>query len=117
MFCGKKKITSQDCDRRRDHSRAAPQQKVPEKYHIFSLMYSALPDSALLTGFDPHRLRCKEQPEDLSEDHFFHQKSDCDRKDQAGDHCHEGDEWLHMSSPFVLRIESGNPLPRAHVIV
>jgi hypothetical protein len=51
---------------------------------------------------DSHRLRGEEQPEDLSEDHFFDQERDCDRKDQARDYRHESDDLLHMSSPFVL---------------
>ena len=64
---------------------------------------------------DTHRLRSEKQPEDLSEDHFFDQERDCDGKDQAGDHCHESDDLLHMSSPFVRR-ESGNPHAGWYVI-
>jgi len=63
-------------------------------------MYSAT-SSGLTLGPDSYGLRCKEQPEDLTEDHFFHQKRDCYGKDQTCDHCHESYDELHMSSPFV----------------
>ena len=57
-----------------------------------------------MTGFDPHRLS-EEQPEEPSEDHFFHQKCDCNGKDQARDHRYETDDELHMSFSLGAGIE------------
>jgi hypothetical protein len=65
---------------------------------------------------DSHQLRGEEQPEDLSEDHFFDQEGDCDRKDQARDYRHESDDLLHMSSPFVLVNRRGNLYAGSYVI-
>src|SRR6266849_3836903 len=81
----------------------------------FSLMYSALIYSALQPGFDPDRLRGKENPKYLSEDQFFYQKRDCYRKDQTGNYCHESDDELHMS--FSVRAANGVAICRPECIL